>query len=307
MTSELRSSASTAAQAEPDGESGEASVKPARSVRPLGGIVCLENVRFAYPNGAPVIDGVSLTVGPGVTAIIGPSGCGKSSLLRLIAGLEVPREGSVRWSAPGPAERHRCAMVFQADTLMPWATVEANVGFYYRLHPRLLSRAEVRAKVASLLELVALSGSADAFPAQLSGGMRRRVSFLAGIAAEPEVLLLDEPFSSVDEPTRVGIHRDVLKLVKQFDMATVIVTHDLAEAVSLADKVIVLSRGPARVVEEIDIDFGPSRDIVELRATDEYQATYSRLWRSLSEQSGLGAAPGPPEGAPGAGQQVRFQ
>jgi ABC-type nitrate/sulfonate/bicarbonate transport system ATPase subunit len=117
--------------------------------------------------------------------------------------------------------------------------------------------------------------------------MRRRVSFLTGIAASPEVLLLDEPFSSVDEPTRVGIHRDVLDIVRRYDMTVVIVTHDLAEAITLADRVVVLSARPASVVKEVAMTFGPTRDVVALRSTEAYQHVYGDLWLTLSKAGGL--------------------
>jgi NitT/TauT family transport system ATP-binding protein len=249
-------------------------------------VVSLEDVGFSYANGTRVLDGLSLVLRPGITAVIGPSGCGKSSLLKLISGLEQPGSGRVAWRAP-EAGRHRCAMVFQADTLLPWATVEENVSLYFKFHRGLRKKSEVQAQARELLSMVGLKGFANAYPRQLSGGMRRRVSFLTGIAASPEVLLLDEPFSSVDEPTRVGIHRDVLDIVRRYEITMVIVTHDLAEAITLADRVVILSSRPASVVKEVAMSFGPTRDVVALRSSEAYQRVYADLWRTLSEAGDL--------------------
>lgn len=250
---------------------------------PKSPVIALDHVRFAYPNGPEVLDDLCLEASPGITAIIGPSGCGKSTVLRMMAGLEWPTSGRVvrnHW----PRERHPLSMVFQQDTLLPWETVEDNIALYYRFNRRLAGRGEIRRKVDSLLSIVGLDAARRLYPSQLSGGMRRRVAFLAAIVAEPTTLLLDEPFASVDEPTRISIHQDVLSIVQRLDVTTVLVTHDLAEAISLAHRIVVLSARPTRIVREVTTGWNPERDLLGLRTTDRYLELYRELWGALSEQ-----------------------
>jgi ABC-type nitrate/sulfonate/bicarbonate transport system ATPase subunit len=180
------------------------------------------------------------------------------------------------------AHELRLGMVFQKDTVLPWLTVAQNVAF--GLRNLSLDKDEVKARVDHLLNLVGLADAANTHPNMLSGGMRRRVAFLTAVAARPRVLLLDEPFSSLDEPTRVAIHRDVLGIVREFGMTVVLVTHDLGEAISLSDYVHILTRRPTRVATTLRIPFGPDRDVLTLRETEEYQQLYRNLWRELRLQ-----------------------
>jgi ABC-type nitrate/sulfonate/bicarbonate transport system ATPase subunit len=173
-------------------------------------------------------------------------------------------------------------MVFQKDTLLPWLTVAQNVALYFKFHPA--PRAEVQQRVEWLLELAGLDGFERAYPYQLSGGMRRRVAFLAAVAPLPSLLLLDEPFSSLDEPTRVAIHQDVYAIVRRLGMTAVIVTHDLAEAISLCDEVVILTRRPGSVAVRHQVPFGNDRNMLELRQSTEFLALYGRVWHDLSEQ-----------------------
>ncbi len=208
---------------------------PAVRAADAGRAVTLENVGFRYPNGLEVLRGVSVGIPTGeVTAIVGPSGCGKSTLLHLLAGLLHPTSGGIQFNLDERNERHRLAMVFQQDTLLPWLTVRDNVSLYYKYH-------------------------------------RSR-------------LLLDEPFSSVDEPTRIGIHQDVLRIVRALNMTTVLVTHDLAEAVSLANQVVILSARPGTVAAMHKIPFEGERDVLTLRDEPLFLEIYGRLWRDLSRQ-----------------------
>ena len=246
-------------------------------------MVALDHVAFAYPNGTRVLDDLSFKISHGITAIIGPSGCGKSTVLRMIAGLEKPTSGTVVRSQ-SPRGRHPMSMVFQQDTLLPWETVEDNIALYYRFHRGLAGRDEIRRKIDSLLSIAGLDAARRLYPSQLSGGMRRRVAFLAGIVAEPTMLLLDEPFASVDEPTRISIHQDVLSIVQRLEVTTVLVTHDLAEAISLAHRIVVLSARPTRIVLEVTTGWKPERDLLALRTTDRYLELYRELWGALSEQ-----------------------
>lgn len=251
-------------------------------------LVTLDEVQFSYPNGRPALDRLSLQVGVGeVVAVIGPSGCGKSTVLALINGSLSPTRGQVLWSVdtktPGGGRR-LVTQVFQADTVLPWLTVEQNVGFGLQFD-RTTSKAERRRRVADLLKMGGLHGAAHLYPYQLSGGMRRRVAFLTAVAPYPKVLLLDEPFSSLDEPSRVNIHANVLSVVHNLGMSVILVTHDLAEAITLADTVYVLSRGPGRVVAKRPIPFGSDRDVFAVRSDDAYQAIYAQLWKELSAES----------------------
>jgi NitT/TauT family transport system ATP-binding protein len=258
-------------------------------------ILTLEDVRFAYPDGTSVLDGISMAVPAGaIVGIVGPSGCGKSTLLSAIAGLKAPSGGSIsRRVRPG---RHPISMVFQKDTLLPWLTAAENVTFYTRFkrhgeRPPRLARLRGRRRAAvtpnrvqELLEMAGLGDNADSYPYQLSGGMRRRLAFLSAVAANPQILLLDEPFSSVDEPTRVGIHQDVFRIARRMEMTTLLVTHDLAEAISLSDAVLILSKRPTRIAERHEIPFGEDRKMLELRETPEFLEIYGRLWHELTEQ-----------------------
>jgi ABC-type nitrate/sulfonate/bicarbonate transport system ATPase subunit len=138
--------------------------------------------------------------------------------------------------------------------------------------------------VNELLVMVGLERFADAYPYQLSGGMRRRVAFLAGVAPDPQLLLLDEPFSSVDEPSRVEIHQQVHEVIRKQHTTTILVTHDLAEAVTLSDRVVILSAGPARVVADHPVPFGQEREMMELRNDPAFLELYGRLWEDLRAQ-----------------------
>lgn len=204
-------------------------------------------------------------------------------MLQLLSGLAAPTSGSVELKLDASSGRHDVAMVFQQDTLLPWLTVTQNVGLYYRFHPP-KNREPVDEEIKRLIAMIGLEQFADAYPSQLSGGMRRRVAFLAGVAAMPQLLLLDEAFSSVDEPTRVMIHQEVLRIVRELDMTTVLVTHDLAEAISLSDQVVIFSARPGRVATMYEIPFGEDRNVLELRDRPEFLELYGQLWHDLSQQ-----------------------
>lgn len=263
-------------------------------------VLRLRDVAFTFPDGTQALDGISCAVQRGmILGVVGPSGCGKSTLLSVLAGLRAPSDGTVERNYRG--DRHALSMVFQADTLAPWLTVEENARFFakFRVHGQRRGRlatvvrrvrggtAANRAedeRLASLLRMVHLDGQLHAYPYQLSGGMRRRLQFLSGIAPEPEILLLDEPFSSVDEPTRVALHQDVFEVVRALGTTTILVTHDLAEAVTLCDRVLILSNRPARVAAVHEIPFGAERDVLGIRGSQQFLDLYGRLWDDLSEQ-----------------------
>ncbi len=248
-------------------------------------VISLTNVGFAYPDGLRAVGQVTMSVRRGeFLSVIGPSGCGKSTLLRMLGGLRKETWGRID-RAPRSRDRHPCSMVFQEDTLLPWLKARDNVSLHFKLHGRTSTdRAYVREHVQRLLEMVHLAEFADAYPAKLSGGMRRRIAVLSAVAPLPELLLLDEPFSALDEPTRIGVHRDIYQLIREFGMSTILVTHDLAEAITLSDRILLLSRAPSRVVEEYTIPFGHDRNIMDLRSTPEFLELYGRIWSDLERQ-----------------------
>lgn len=280
MTGESQTvSTSAAAPAE------EVAERSAASALNNEALVSLKDITFTYPTGLEAIKGLSLEIPRGsVTAIVGPSGCGKSTLLRLVAGLLTPTSGTVEHDFAKQPHRHPVSMVFQEDTLLPWLTARNNAAIFHKFHPGRVSNDQLRARIDELFVLVGLENFGDAYPKQLSGGMRRRLAFLAGVAPDPQLLLLDEPFSSVDEPTRVQIHEEVRRIIEASEMTTLLVTHDLAEAISLADRVVIISARPTTVYTIQEAQLDRSQDMLGLRNTPEYVAAYANLWEALSLQ-----------------------
>ncbi|HEV7679855.1 MAG TPA: ABC transporter ATP-binding protein [Candidatus Dormibacteraeota bacterium] len=249
--------------------------------------VRIEGVGYEYPTGVLALSDLDLSIPTGSSvAVVGPSGCGKSTLLQLLAGLRAPTSGHIDWPAFPPGV-HPMTVVFQTDTLLPWLTAEENVGLYFKVGRagRRVGRAAARARVDALLKMVGLQDFARAYPYQLSGGMRRRIAFLTAVAPQPAVLLLDEPFSSLDEPTRVTIHQDVLRIMSELDMTVVLVTHDLAEAITLCDDVVILTARPGRVLNRHRVPFDRTgRNAIELRHSREFLDLYALLWEELGSQ-----------------------
>jgi NitT/TauT family transport system ATP-binding protein len=209
----------------------------------------------------PVMAGVDLEVQAGeLVAIIGPSGCGKSTLLNLLAGLTDVTEGSVDVAR----DDLRSAYVFQNPRLLPWRSVRANVEF--GLEQLGTTGAAARAKAESALELVHLGGHGDKYPHQLSGGMQQRAALARGLALDPDLLLLDEPFGALDALTRSYLQEELLGIVSALGTTTLLVTHDIDEALLLADRVVVMSSRPARIRHVFDVPFGSTRTQDELLA-----------------------------------------
>lgn len=214
----------------------------------------------------PVLDDLTLTIGSGeFTAVVGPSGSGKSTLLRLLAGLETPTKGRLFVDGrpirgPHPSR----ALVFQDPTLFPWRTVRRNVEVGPQARGKL---GEQRDRVGETLELVGLSAFADAYPSQLSGGMAQRAALARALVNEPELLLLDEPLGRLDALTRLAMQRELLNLWLARRFTAILVTHDVDEALRLADRVIVLSDRPARVLADVPVTAPRPRltDEAELR------------------------------------------
>lgn len=227
--------------------------------------------RFAMAGGGEVValSGVDLALAPGsFVAVVGPSGCGKSTLLRLIAGLETPDAGAIRIDSEPPsvaAAQHRIGVAFQDHALLPWLSVRQNVALPFRLAGVPVDEA----RVASLVAMVGLAEFAGARPSQLSGGMRQRVSIARSLALSPRLLLLDEPFGALDAFTREELWCVLRDLWAAQRFTVVLVTHDLREAVFLADTVYVMSKRPGRILGRRAIDLPRPRDL-EVTYTDHF-------------------------------------
>jgi NitT/TauT family transport system ATP-binding protein len=257
---------------------------PASELQGRPEILRIAGVQYSYPSGLQALGGLDLELGLGeVVAIVGPSGCGKSTLLSLIADLAPPSAGTITWDEARLAQAdhggRRLSMLFQRDTVLPWRTVEKNIRF--GMESMSMPKQERREWIDTLLKLGNLEEFRKAYPRTLSGGMRRRLGLLMSLAVRPAVLLLDEPFSALDEPTRVELASDVIKLAYRYKVSVVLVTHDLGEAISIADRIVVLSNRPARVQRTFNVGFGHDRDVVALRETREYAALYGELWHEL--------------------------
>ncbi len=198
--------------------------------------------------------------------IVGPSGCGKTTLLRCIARLEQPSRGVLRVN-----NVNQLAMVFQEHGLFPWMTLRDNVRFLMRNSAR-VARRDVDAICGSLLDKVGLARFADLYPHQVSGGMRQRVSLIRSFAVQPDVLLMDEPFVFVDFQTKLVLHELLLRIWQDAARTVVFVTHDIEEAVTLADRILVLSPHPGRAKALLDVNLPRPRDVFELRTSERFRA-----------------------------------
>jgi NitT/TauT family transport system ATP-binding protein len=231
-----------------------------------------------------VLDDVSFTVRSGeVVAIVGPSGCGKSTLLSILGGLLQPSSGSAQWRGAPPAESlNPLTFVFQDFALLPWCTVEQNVEFPL-LHAA-LGVAERRAVIDDALRRTGLSDFRGTYPKQLSGGMRQRVGIARALAVRPAILLMDEPLSALDSQTRELLMEDFVRLLADGSMGAVYVTHNLEEAVRLADRIVVLSRRPGRVREVVTIPL-TRVERGDIAARGELLALQSELWSLIREEA----------------------
>jgi len=221
-------------------------------------MLVLENLSKTYPNGVRALEGVSLEVRPGeIVAVVGGSGCGKSTLLRLVCGLDRPTRGSVTLDGKIITTPHEeIGIVFQEPRLLPWLTVAGNVGFGLADRPR----AEQTERVAQQLERVALSDKAQVWPRELSGGQAQRVAIARALITRPQVLLLDEPFSALDAFTRVDLQDHLLDLWADGKPTLLVVTHDVDEAIVLADRIMVMRPRPGTMFAEIEADLPRPRD-----------------------------------------------
>ncbi len=235
--------------------------------------------------GLLALDDLSMAVEPGeFVALLGPSGCGKSTLLRLIASLEEPTDGKVMVNGESPsvlACRHAFGVAFQDHALLPWLTVQGNIALPFSLAGRSVDRDSV----TTLIDLVGLKGFENARPAQLSGGMRQRVSIARSLVLSPKVLLLDEPFGALDAVTRRQMNIELQRIWSKQRITTVLVTHSVEEALFLSDRVVVLSARPGKIMREIAVPFGRPRAPHVMRS-DAFHQLVDELTLSLQPPNG---------------------
>lgn len=209
--------------------------------------------------------------------VVGPSGCGKSTLLKLIAGFSAPSAGRILFQGEEVRGLNtKVGYVPQESKLFPWLTVEENVGF--GLDPKRFSRAAREQQVQQFISLAGLAGFEKYFPAQLSGGMSKRASIVRALAYEPPVILMDEPFGPLDAQTRMVLQDELLKIWGQKRQTIVFVTHDLVEAVALADRVVVMTHRPGKIKDIINVSMTRPRNIFEIHRQDGFDEAYGRLW-----------------------------
>jgi NitT/TauT family transport system ATP-binding protein len=266
-----------------------------RSDRTMPAVIRLEyqnvSMRFAQANGEPLtaVQNVNLAVRDcEVVSLIGPSGCGKSTLLNIGSGLYAPSQGEAfvdgdRVEGPNA----HVAFMLQKDLLLPWRTVAENVMLGVEIQG--VPAAERRRRAQALLENLSLAEFSGHYPHQLSGGMRQRVALARTLAVDPSVLLLDEPFSAVDAQTRMVLQRELAQTLQRAGKTALLITHDLLEAVTLSDRVLVMSRRPGRIIDEIAIDIPGRADPIARRHHPKVTATINRLMDRLGIEQAVPA------------------
>ena len=254
------------------------------AVAPRGNSVSLSSVSCRF-GAYTAVDSTTISIGDGeFVSVIGPTGCGKSTILNVVAGLLVPSEGTVEIFGKRLAGLNRDAgYMFQADSLFPWLSAldNAQIGLEFRGVPV----AERHQRAQAWLERVGLAGHEHKYPHQLSGGMRKRVSLAQMLVTDPRILLMDEPFSALDVQTRVLMENELLDLWSSDRKSVIFVTHDLEEAISLSDRVIILSAGPAtRPIGEFIIDLPRPRDVAEIRHLPRFVELHREIWAAMKEE-----------------------
>jgi NitT/TauT family transport system ATP-binding protein len=256
-----------------------------RSIRPLGArrkLLEMQGIAKVFNGTVTALQGMNLDLNEGdFLSLLGPSGCGKSTALRLIAGLMQPTQGRILWS--GGQQKGDLGVVFQEPTLMPWATVAQNVFLPFRLRGQGFDG--VRSRVAEALDLVGLANFHDAYPRELSGGMKMRVSIARALVTGPRLILMDEPFAALDEITRQKLNNDLLAMREKIGCTVIFVTHSVFESVFLSDRIVVMAPRPGRVVQEIQIDAAYPRTM-EFRTSAAYAAHAQVVSEALAHAMG---------------------
>jgi NitT/TauT family transport system ATP-binding protein len=253
-------------------------------------ILVVEHIvkRFETQDGVlTAIDDVSFTVAPGeFLAVIGPSGCGKSTLFNVMGGLLDGYDGSVRVGGEIVTGPHRSiGMIFQEESTFPWRTVIDNVAFPLEIAG--MAKAERLERARHFVELVGLDGFERRYPAELSGGMRQRVSMARTLASEPKILLMDEPFAALDEQTRLLLGDKVLQIQQDLKQTTLLITHNLTEAVQLSDRILVMTYRPGRLKRMVDIKLPRPRSS-EIVGSDAFGHYVAQIWNDLREEASRG-------------------
>lgn len=237
---------------------------------------------FTQDSKVTALQDINLTIGDGeFFCIVGPSGCGKSTLLRILAGLEDASSGQIEIKSTS-TDRPTNSMVFQEQSILPWMTVRDNVAYGLRMRgiPK-----KVRNELADhYIQMIGLTKFANAYPCQLSGGMKQRVSVARAFANDPEILLMDEPFGALDEQNRILLQQELLRIWEITKKTTVFITHSIDEALCLGDRVMIMTAHPGRIKTIIDIDLPRPRDISSIRTTLHYNELYQAIWLDLKDE-----------------------
>ncbi|HEY0233660.1 MAG TPA: ABC transporter ATP-binding protein [Afipia sp.] len=244
--------------------------------------VALDGVSVVY-GGLPALKDVSLSLADGeFVSVVGPSGCGKSTILKLISGLERPSAGRIFVDGNEVVETpKKLGFMFQRDALLPWSTVERNIDVGFELAG--CSVSERAARKRELIDFLQLRGFENHYPAQLSGGMRQRVSLGRLLAYEPDLYLMDEPFGALDPLTKMNMGRELLRIWSTYGKSVLFVTHDVEEAVYLANRVVVISGRPGRIKKEIKVDLPYPRDFRVIRKMPEFHNLCSDIWDQVTD------------------------
>jgi NitT/TauT family transport system ATP-binding protein len=241
----------------------------------------VDGLSHVYGGSVPALQDISLSVPTGrFTVIVGPSGCGKTSLLMMLAGLRAQTQGKIQCLGrpiPEP-DPQRVGVIFQEASLYPWLTALENIEFPLSL--RGTPKEDMRRRAEEMLDLVGLTGFGGRYPHELSGGMKQRVSIARGLAQDPPVLLMDEPFAALDEQTRMTMGHELLRIWSTTSKTVVFITHSLTEAVYLADEVLVMSARPGRIIDRIEVDL-PRPRTYEMMASDTFGQLRDRIWRQI--------------------------
>ena len=251
----------------------------------LAGVACTFASRDDPSQRYTAVSEVTLTVGAGeFVAVVGPTGCGKSTLLNVAAGLLAPSTGSVRvFGEALTGINKRAGYMFQADSLMPWRTALGNVMAGLEFHG--VTPADARAQAEDWLKRVGLGGFGDRYPHQLSGGMRKRTSLAQTLALDPDIILMDEPFSALDVQTRQLMENEVLALWSEKKKAVLFITHDLDEAIAMSDSVVVMSAGPAsRPIGAFAVDIARPRDVAEIKTNPRFIELHRAIWDVMRDE-----------------------
>jgi NitT/TauT family transport system ATP-binding protein len=249
--------------------------------------VTFDSVSKVYDNGFKAVDALDLEIQDGeFMVLVGPSGCGKTTFINAVSGLVRPWAGTISVNGrpvtgPGPDR----AMVFQDYALMPWRTVESNIRMPFELQKPNLSKQEMSDRVARVLDLVGLTGFDKSYPYELSGGMKQRVGIARALVCEPDILLADEPFAAIDAMTREAMQSELERIVSKTGQTVVFITHSIDEAITLADRVVVISFRPGRIKEIVKINLPRPRFDYDVKTLPEYGELYDHIWRLVKDEA----------------------